>query len=36
DLVWFVAVGLGVLAAILHWPIADGPILRQTRPAEEA
>jgi len=36
DLVWFVAVGLGVLAAILHWPIADSPILRQTRSIEEA
>jgi len=36
DLVWFVAVGLGVLAAILHWPIADSPILRQTRSVEEA
>ena len=36
DLVWFVAVGLGVLAAILHWPIADSPILRQTRSAEDA
>jgi len=36
DLVWFVAVGLGVLAAILHWPIADSPILRQTRSVEDA
>ena len=36
DQVWLIAVGLGVLAAILHWPIADSPILRQTRSAEEA
>ena len=36
DLVWFVAAGLGVLAAILHWPIADSPILRQTRSVEDA
>lgn len=36
DQVWLIAVGLGVLAAILHWPIADSPILRQTRSAEKA
>ncbi len=35
DQVWLVAVGLGVLAAILHWPIADSPILRPTRSAEK-
>ena len=28
DLVWIVAMALGVMAAILHWPIADSPITR--------
>lgn len=28
DLVWLIAVGLGVLASILHWPISDSPIDR--------
>ena len=32
--VWLIAVALGVLAAILHWPIADSPIERQARSAE--
>jgi MFS family permease len=35
DQVWLIAVGLGVLAAIIHWPIADSPIARQARPAEK-
>jgi len=28
DVVWSIAIGLGVLAAILHWPIADKPVER--------
>ena len=28
DLVWMIAIALGVMAAILHWPIADSPITR--------
>lgn len=32
DIVWAIAVILGVLASALHWPIADAPVVR--RPAE--
>jgi len=28
DAVWIIAMALGVLAAILHWPISDQPIVR--------
>ncbi len=28
DVVWIIAVALGVLAAIIHWPISDRPIVR--------
>ena len=28
DVVWTIAIGLGVVAAILHWPIADKPVER--------
>ena len=35
DQVWLIAVALGVLAAILHCPIADSPIQRQTRSADK-
>ncbi len=28
DVVWLIATALGVVAAILHWPIADNPISR--------
>ncbi len=34
DQVWLIAVGLGVLAAILHWPIADAPLARRAQPAK--
>jgi MFS family permease len=34
DQVWLIAIALGVLAAILHWPIADNPISRRTPSAE--
>lgn len=30
DLVWFGAMALGVMAAVLHWPINDDPIPRLT------
>ena len=34
DAVWLTAVGLGVVAAAIHWPIADRPLVRrQARPA---
>ena len=34
DAVWLTAVGLGVLAAAIHWPISDRPLVRrQARPA---
>ena len=29
DAVWLAAVALGVVAAILHWPIRDRPLMRQ-------
>ena len=29
DAVWLTAVGLGVVAAALHWPIADRPLVRR-------
>jgi len=32
DLVWLIAMGLGVLAAALHWPIDDREVVRR-RPA---
>lgn len=28
DVVWAIAIGLGVVAALLHWPIADKPVER--------
>ncbi len=34
DQVWLIAVGLGVLAAILHWPIADAPLARRAQQAK--
>ena len=30
DIVWAIAIVLGVVAAILHWPIADQPVARLT------
>lgn len=36
DAVWLTACGLGVLAAALHWPIADAPLARPARPAAPA
>lgn len=30
DVVWMIAVVLGVIAALLHWPIADQPVERLT------
>ena len=33
DLVWLIAMGLGVLAAALHWPIDDRALARATGPA---
>ena len=32
-LVWLLAIALGVLAAALHWPIDDRPLLRSPAPA---
>ena len=31
--VWYIAIILGVLAAVLHWPIADRPVARLGAPA---
>lgn len=36
DLVWLIAAGLGVLAALLHWPIADKPLRTVSQPAGTA
>lgn len=33
DLVWLIAMGLGVLAAALHWPIDDRTLARAARPS---
>jgi MFS family permease len=36
DAVWWIGVGLGIFAAIVHWPIAEKPVERpvQLQPAE--
>ena len=28
DLVWYMAIGLGVLASLVHMPISDAPVVR--------
>ncbi|MBT6828225.1 MAG: MFS transporter, partial [Rhodospirillaceae bacterium] len=33
DVVWMIAIALGVLAALIHWPISDRPIIRTTEGA---
>lgn len=33
DPVWWAAIALGVVAALLHWPIADRPLARAPQPA---
>jgi MFS family permease len=35
DAVWLLAIALGLIAALLHWPIADRP-LAETRAREPA
>jgi len=32
DLVWWISIGLGVFAAVIHWPISEAPVAR-LRPA---
>jgi MFS family permease len=32
DMVWWISIGLGVFAAIVHWPISEAPVAR-LRPA---
>ena len=34
DGVWFLSILLGLLAAALHWPIADRPLAAQPAAAE--
>lgn len=34
DVVWWISVGLGIFAAIVHWPIKDEAIERPLSPAE--
>lgn len=29
DLMWYAAIGLGLFAAVVHWPIADAPVERR-------
>ncbi len=33
DLVWWISIFLGILAALVHWPISDGSLRRSTRTA---
>ncbi|MBT5038116.1 MAG: MFS transporter [Rhodospirillaceae bacterium] len=33
DVAWMIAIALGVLAALIHWPISDRPIIRTTEGA---
>ena len=35
DAVWLLAIALGLLAAVLHWPIADKPVAELADPAPE-
>lgn len=35
DMMWWISVGLGVFAALVHWPIVEKPVARlQVQPAE--
>lgn len=36
DSVWVLSILLGLLAAVLHWPIGDAPVLRSGLAAEQA
>ncbi len=36
ELVWWVCVALGVIAAVLHWPIDERPIWRTMKPISES
>ena len=36
DAVWMVAIALGLMAAVLHWPIADRPVAETRAPARQA
>lgn len=33
DLMWYAAIGLGLFAAVVHWPIADAPVERRATAA---
>jgi MFS family permease len=33
DTVWWIAVALGIVAALLHWPVDETPIERAAQPA---
>jgi len=35
DMVWWLGVAFGVMAAIVHWPIVETPVLRLTRNGDE-
>ena len=30
DLMWWLSIALGIVAAVLHWPIVERPVLRPT------
>ena len=36
NIVWWIAVALGIVAALLHWPVDETPIEREPRPLVEA
>lgn len=33
DLMWWICIGLGIVAALVHWPISEKPVVRMTAPA---
>ncbi|MDB5730219.1 MAG: major facilitator superfamily 1, partial [Variovorax sp.] len=36
DLVWYIAIALGVLAALVNLPVREAPIARAARPVAQA
>jgi predicted MFS family arabinose efflux permease len=36
EVVWWICVALGVIAALLHWPINESPIRETMRPVSES
>ena len=36
DLMWMISIGLGLTAALLHWPIRDQPLARLSQETAKA